>query len=187
MPLPRLELKPGVSEMSWRGRGHDNICVLLRDLHEGVLELGIGNCEVLAHDAPQLVPAQFGFDLCNTDGGNNRFWSFMMTTEDFKRTCGPLPAALRGAMMGLGGRQRMAAMLQAGLSPEQIGECMGDPAIGLTGVIRDAEEDSRGATRALERLVIMKLGDESRDQDDDDDSVMVPVRWVSGVGFVKEV
>ncbi len=127
MPLPKLELKPGVTESLVRGKGHDDIRVLFRDLHEGVLELGVGNCEVLAY---KRVPMEFGFDLCNTDEANHyRVWGFMITLDDFKRTAEPLDAAIREAMTHIQGRARIARMLQVGMSVQDIGKRLVDPAV----------------------------------------------------------
>ncbi len=129
MPLPKLELKPGVTEMVTGGRPHDDIRVLLRDLHEGVMELGVGNCEVLVHDKYQLLPPQFGFDLCQRDEEHHRVWEFMITLGDFSRWASMIHPALREALTTVQGRQRLARMFQAGLHPREIGDRLVDPAV----------------------------------------------------------
>ena len=51
-------------------------------------------------------------------------------------------------------------------------------------LVKNADESPGEANPALRRAIISRLGDESRDQDDDDDG-WVPVRWEPGVGFVR--
>ena len=125
MPLPKLELEPGVTD-SWRsGRGFTDIRVLLRDLHEGVLELGVGKCEVLHHDVPR--EDKFGFDLCQDHRDHHRVWEFLIKLPDFRDTSKLLAPALCEEFKT--GRARIARMLQAGMDTHAIEGRMQDPAV----------------------------------------------------------
>ncbi len=128
MPLPKLEHKPGVGETRRSGRDFTDISTLLRDLHDGVLELGVGKCEVLAHDVPR-EEAKFGFDLCqDPSAGEWRVWEFLIPVRAFKQTSEALSDSLREEFKSLTGRGRLARMLQAGLDARSIEERLRDPA-----------------------------------------------------------
>lgn len=128
MPLPKLELKPGVTESIIRAKDHDDIRVLLRDLHEGVEELGIGGCEVLAHDL--YMEKKFGFDLCHVADTNvHRVWTFVIHVTDFKRTSEMLPPRVREELGTTHGRAKLARMFQAGMDYRRIEDRLSDPAV----------------------------------------------------------
>jgi hypothetical protein len=130
MALPKLELKPGYTESFYGGRGHEDVLVLLQDIHAGVLELGLGVCEVLAHDHPQR-PA-FGFDLSpkkEDAAGNARWWEFFIDMPHYNGTKDRLPPCIREVIVDTSGRIRLAAMLQLGMSVEAIEARLSEPAL----------------------------------------------------------
>jgi hypothetical protein len=129
MPLPKLGLKPGYT--SWRsGKGHQSIVDLFRDLHLGVLELGVGKCLVLAHDHVQREPHAFGFDLrSEKDPEVNDWWEFFISIDQYRWTAEKLPPLTREVVTTTQGRARLARLFEMGLSPENIEARLGDPAV----------------------------------------------------------
>ncbi len=125
--LHKVELKPGYTEAFRGGKGHDDVFQLLRDLHLGVLELGVGKCTVLAHDHLQSQPMAFGFDLCREgDPETVAWWEFFIRVHDWRETSHRLPPRTRGVIATTPGRARLARMFEVGLSPETIEERLAD-------------------------------------------------------------
>lgn len=122
---------------------YTDIRVLLRELHEGVLELGIGKCEVLAHDLYQEL--KFGFDLL--DSQDERVWEFLIPSQEFKRTSEALSPGIREEFTTLNGRARLARMIQVGMTLDVIEERLMDPATLF--ILQRIKKLRAGADKAL--------------------------------------
>ena len=101
MPLPRYELGPEGKERQVSGHGFDDRGLLLKELHEGVLELGVGDCECSSLDRPQMTPPHFGFELwaCYETKGIYAWWHFLIPVAKFRVTRHTLPDAVREAFV----------------------------------------------------------------------------------------
>jgi hypothetical protein len=142
MTLPKLERKPGVTEMWRSGSGFEDISLLLQELHEGVLELAEGQnkgkppfkyptpISVLAADGYDRTPPTLGYVLSiDTDAEEWRRWVFEIPVEAYRQSCEKLPPMIREAMTTTSGRVHLGILLQAGLSPKIIEERLSDPAV----------------------------------------------------------
>ena len=122
MSLPLIPLKPGVNGSSRSGKGHDDIPTLLKDLHEGVLELA-GKGEVTSHDEPQRKPPTFGFDLSIEREGRFEWWEFYIALPKWVATRDSLSPKLRAALDGRTtnrGRALIARLMQDGTPPDEL-------------------------------------------------------------------
>lgn len=122
MPLPRYELGPEGKERQVSGHGFDDIGLLLKELHEGVLELGVGDCECSSLDRPQMTPPHFGFELwaCYETKGIYAWWHFLIPVAKFRVTRHTLPDAVREAFVAPGGRGKLARLLGQGVPPGEL-------------------------------------------------------------------
>ena len=104
------------------GKGYEDIPTLLKELHEGVLELE-GKGEVLYHCEPSFHPPTFGFDLSIEREGNFEWWEFYITLPKWVATRDSLSPKLREAMEGRTtskGRFLIARLMQEGTKPEEL-------------------------------------------------------------------
>jgi len=114
MPLPVLPLRSPETTTYRTGSGFTDFNVLLREVHEGVLELGVGQCEVRCKDDP--VRRKLGFELYTQKDGVARWWEFEIGLSAFKATTEPH----RSKMASVAGRAEIAAWLEQGRTPEEI-------------------------------------------------------------------
>jgi hypothetical protein len=82
MPLPTLPLISPETTSYRTGKTYEDINTLFKELHEGVLELGVGQCEVRCNDKPMQL--QLGFELSQTKDGVLRWWDFMIRLTKVK-------------------------------------------------------------------------------------------------------
>lgn len=151
MALPEFEIKPGYDGHYEFGKGYSDITDLLRDLHEGILEIAAeqfpnkkppfiladneaNKLLVLNCDDHRRTPPTFGFLLSTIDNGNpftgvERWWEFFINIKDFKSTAHKLAPDLQTAFKENRERIYLAILFEAGFSPEQIADRFADPAV----------------------------------------------------------
>ena len=108
MPLPILHRMNPEQTTFRTGSGYSDWNKLLKELHEGVLELGVGECEVRCKDDP--MTRQLGFELYTQKDGVWRSWEFMIPLTKFKGT----GAGWHPQLSSVAGRAQIAQWLQEG-------------------------------------------------------------------------
>jgi hypothetical protein len=114
MPLPSLPLANPETTTYRTGSGFKDFKVLLRELHEGVLELGVGQCEVVSKDNP--FKREIGFELSQMKDGVQRWWDFTIGLTSFKNT----PEPLRSKLATTQGRAEVARWMETGNAPGSL-------------------------------------------------------------------
>jgi len=116
MPLPVLPLRSPETTTYRTGSGFTDFNVLLRELHEGVLELGVGQCEVRCKDDP--MERKFGFELSVIRGNNLSSWVFDISLTKFKSD--PECSRWYPLMASPAGRGQIAHWFEQGLTVEEM-------------------------------------------------------------------
>jgi hypothetical protein len=131
VPLPRYELGPEGREVQHKGHGFTDITVLLKELHEGILELGVGDCACSCLDRPRMTPPHFGFELyaCYETKGVYAWWHFLIPIADFRKTCLALPQAVQEAFLTTTGRSKLAKLLGQGMAPKELEKALASEAL----------------------------------------------------------
>lgn len=115
--LPIFVFREGATEAYRSGQGFTNLNDLLRKLHEGVMELGVGCCEVRVKDNP--MARTMGFELSQTGpDGLFRGWIFDCNIRVWKES------VTANVMASVEGRARIALLLQEGKTPEQLEQAL---------------------------------------------------------------
>lgn len=118
MPLPALPLVNPETTTYRVGTGYEDLRTLLRELHEGVLELGVGQCEVRCKDEPERL--RLGFELYTQRDGVARWWEFMIRLSRVRRAGGVSGGRIRELFPTTQGRAEIAQLLEAGTDPETL-------------------------------------------------------------------
>ena len=124
MPLPILPLVNPETTTYRTGKGYDDLDLLFKDLHEGVLELGVGQCQVRCKDEPMRL--QIGFELYTEKDGVARWWEFMIGLTRLRTS----DRKLRARLMTTEERAKVAAEFESGVMPVGLTEepsMMGPP------------------------------------------------------------
>jgi len=116
MPLANLTLTPGHENVYRSGSGFTSFQKLLQELREGVLELGVGQCEVRSNDNP--MERKFGFELSAIRGGNLSSWVFDISLTKFKSD--PECRLWHPQMATTTGRVQIAQWFQEGWTIEEM-------------------------------------------------------------------
>jgi hypothetical protein len=133
MPLPKNELKLGVNRINFRGTIFTEIPKLLKELHEGVLELGVGKCEIRSSDDMSNtadVP-MIGFRLGASYDIPNRytFWNFSIPTSAVICTSRGLAQGVRDALTTTQGRGKLMVLLEQGVPPSGLEKGLLEPPV----------------------------------------------------------
>ena len=116
MPLAHHTLTPGHENVYRSGSGFTSFQKLLQELREGVLELGVGQCEVRSNDNP--MERKFGFELSAIRGGNLSSWVFDISLTKFKSD--PECSRWYPLMATPAGRGQIAHWFEQGLTVEEM-------------------------------------------------------------------
>lgn len=103
---------------------YQHINTLLRELHRGVLELGIGKCKVTPLDRPEMTPAHFGFEL-SSPHSTQPFLIGVMRFGFASRL--ELPLAVAQTFLEDQGRARIARLLEQGTPPRALEAALLNP------------------------------------------------------------
>ncbi len=115
MPLPELPITTPEQTSYRRNIQCDSYPQMLRELHQGVLELGVGRCEVLVDDDPKQ--RTLGFLLKAERGGFTREWAFFVRLTRVKELQGSEAEYLRALFRTAAGRERIAEVMAQGEPP----------------------------------------------------------------------